>query len=242
MKKNQILAILAAVVVIAAGAIYVFTSQGEEHSAAQVLAAASSSTATDATATKPSEPAKPVAATDDTSELMVAGPLGDRALGNPKAPVTVIEYASMTCSHCQRFHTTTYPALKKYVDDGKVYFIFREYPLDLLALAASALARCAPPERYFPIVDLLFDTQSNWAFVDDPKTALFNTVKQAGFSQASFDACLTDQKIVDGINWVKDRASQQFGVNSTPTFFFNGEKAAGEMSVEELDKMIAAHS
>ncbi len=243
MKQNQVLAILAAVVVVAAGAIYFFTTQAEEHTASQVLAAASSSTATDATAAKPSEPATPVAASDDTSALMVPGPLGDRALGDPKAPVTVIEYASMTCSHCQRFHSSTYPALKaKYIDTGKVYFIFREYPLDLLALAASTLARCAPAERYFPIVDLLFDTQRNWAFGEDPKTALFNTVKQAGFTQASFEACLKDQKIVDGINWVKDRAANDFGVDSTPSFFFNGEKASGEMSIQEIDKLIAAHS
>ena len=177
--------------------------------------------------------------TVNLAELMKPGPLSDRAMGSPSAPVTIIEYASMTCSHCQAFHDETFASLKeKYIDTGKVHFIFREFPLDLLALAASALARCAPPERYFPIVDLLFDTQRNWAFGDDPKTALFNTVKQAGFTQASFEACLTHQEIVDGINWVKDRAAKEFGVDSTPTFFINGVVKQGGFSPAEMDTLI----
>jgi protein-disulfide isomerase len=155
--------------------------------------------------------------------------------------MTVIEYASMTCSHCQRFHADVYkPFKEKYIDTGKVYFIFREFPLDPLALAASALARCAPKERYFPIVDLLFDTQRSWAFVEDPKTALFNVVKQAGFSQDSFNACLTDTKISDGIDQVRTRASEKLGVDSTPTFFFNGKKESGEITLEEIDKLVAS--
>ena len=115
---------------------------------------------------------------------MMAGPLGEMALGDPKAPNTVIEYASMTCPHCQRFHRDVYPAFKtKYIDTGKVYFIFREYPLDPLATSAIMLARCGPKDRYFPLVDLLFDHQSDWAFVQDPVTALQNLVKQAGFTE-----------------------------------------------------------
>jgi protein-disulfide isomerase len=154
--------------------------------------------------------------------------------------MVVIEYASMTCTHCQRFHSTVYPEFKKkYVDTGKVYFILREFPLDPLATSAFMLARCAPAERYFPIVDLLFDRQRDWAFVDDPATALLNVVKQAGFTQESFKACLTNQTILDGVNWVKNRGSDKFGVDATPTFFFNGVKKAGELSLEEIDKLVA---
>ncbi len=172
-------------------------------------------------------------------ELMVAGPLGDEGLGDPNAPNVVIEYASMTCPHCQRWHAEVYPEFKtKYVDTGKAYFIFREFPLDPLATSAIMLARCAPAGRYFPIVDLLFDHQSEWAFVQDPKTALLNLVKQAGFTEDSFNACLTNQTILDGVNEVKNRASQKFGVNSTPTFFFNGQKRAGEQSMAEIDAIL----
>ena len=230
MKQRQLLVILAAIVVIAAGAIYYFTRVGREQ---PVLPEVASET--------PAALPRAAAATQVTDDLMTPGPLGEMALGDPKAPVTVIEYASMTCSHCQRFHSEVFkPFKEKYIDTGKVYFIFREFPLDPLALAATALARCAPKERYFPIVDLLFDTQRKWAFVDDPKTALFNLVKQAGFTKESFEACLTDPKISQGIEWVHSRASEKFGVDSTPTFFFNGKKQSGELSLEEIDKLVAA--
>ncbi len=175
----------------------------------------------------------------DTAALMEAGPLGDMTLGDPKAPNTVIEYASMTCSHCQNFHQTVYPEFKsKYVDTGKAYFIFRDYPLDPLAAAAIVTAHCVPKERFFPIVDLLFDHQSEWAFVKDPVTALQNQLKQAGFTEKSFKACLTNQSLLDGVNWVKERATKQFGVDATPTFFINGKRYAGELTLDELDKAL----
>ncbi len=170
-----------------------------------------------------------------SSDLMVAGPLGEMALGDPKAPNTVIEYVSMTCPHCQRFHTEAYPKFKaQFVDTGKAYFILREFPLDPLAAAAIVVARCAPKERFFPLVDLMFDHQNDWAFVPQPVDALFNLVKQAGFSRDSFNACLTNQALLDGVNWVQDRAQKQFGVNSTPTFFINGNKVAGEQTLDDL--------
>jgi protein-disulfide isomerase len=177
--------------------------------------------------------------TVSTDGLLAAGPLGERALGDPAAKVTVVEYASMTCSHCAAFHEETFtPFKEKYVDTGKVRFIFREFPLDALATSAFMLARCMPEDRYFPVVDILFRQQQNWAFVDDPATALFNVVKQAGFTQESFRACLTNQQILDGVNSVKDRGSNEFGVTSTPTFFINGKKMSGALSLEDMDKEI----
>ena len=152
-----------------------------------------------------------------TEELMKPGPLGEMALGDPKAPNVVIEYASMTCSHCAAFHAETWPAFKeKYIDTGKVYFIFREYPLDALATAAIMLARCGPKERYFPLVDLMFDRQGEWAFTENPKQALLGFVRQAGFTEESFNACLTNKELQDGVLAVKNRASNDFGVSSTP--------------------------
>jgi protein-disulfide isomerase len=229
MKTRNLLLILAIVVLVAAAAIFYFVNRSEVASLPEPAATAVTAETTGSTA-------KPAAGDD----IMVPGPLGEQALGDPKAPMVVIEYASMTCTHCQRFHSTVYPEFKKkYVDTGKVYFILREFPLDPLATSAFMLARCAPGERYFPIVDLLFDRQRDWAFVDDPATALLNVVKQAGFTQESFKACLTNQTILDGVNWVKNRGSDKFGVDATPTFFFNGVKKAGELSLEEIDKLVA---
>ncbi len=219
--SRQILILVAAVVVIAAGAIFYVVSRPSN---VDLGAGGNSGGA----------PAGP-----STEELMVAGPLGDITEGDPKAPNTVIEYASMTCSHCANFHNTVYRAFKaKYIDTGKVYFIFREYPLDPLATSAAMLARCGPKDREFPMIDLLFDQQNNWAFVQDPKTALINLVKQAGISEADFNSCLTNQKILDGVNAVKDRAYKTFGVDATPTFFINGVEHPGEQSLEELDKIL----
>ena len=123
------------------------------------------------------------------------------------------------------FHAEIFDAFKeKYIDTGKVYFIFREYPLDALATAAIMLARCGPKERYFPLVDLMFDHQGEWAFTENPKQALLAFVRQAGFTEESFNACLTNQELQDGVLAVKNRASNEFGVSSTPTFFINGER------------------
>jgi len=223
MKPRQMLLVLAVAVVIAAGAIFYFLNRAETvlpQTAAAVAPAADT--------------------TAESSDLMQPGPLGDMSLGDPKAPNTVIEYASMTCTHCQRFNAEVFKPFKaKYIDTGKVYYIFRDFPLDPLATSAIMLAHCAPPDRFFALVDLLFQKQKDWAFVDDPKTALFSLVKQAGFTQDSFDACLTNQKMLDGVNSVRDRAASKLGVNATPTFFINGKKKEGEQTLEDLDKLLA---
>jgi protein-disulfide isomerase len=168
-----------------------------------------------------------VAQTVAQAELMQPGPLGDVAMGDANAPVTIIEYASMTCPHCANFAVNTFPALKeKYIDTGKVRFIFREFPFDPIAAGAFMLARCAGNDKYFAVVDL------------KPLAPLLATVKQAGFTEESFKACLANQKVLDGIEWVRNRAADKFKVDSTPTFFINGKKQSGALSMEELDKAI----
>lgn len=174
-----------------------------------------------------------------TSDLMVAGPLGEMTLGDPSAPVTIIEYASATCGHCANFHKTTFPKLKEqYMDKGKVYYIFREFPLDPLSKGAFMLSRCLPKERYFPMIDVLFERQREWAYVKKPLPALMTLAKQAGFTEESFKACLTNQDIQAGIEAVVKQASDKLDVNSTPTFFVNGKKHAGDISFKELSKII----
>lgn len=166
--------------------------------------------------------------------------LPDIALGPAEAKVTIVEYASMTCGHCSNFHKETFPKLKeKYIDSSKVRFILREFPLDNLAAAAAMLARCAPGGKTYPMVDVLFHGQADWAYVQgNPVPKLFEIAKQAGFTQESFDKCLTDQKLLDQINAQRSRAADQFGVSATPTFFINGKKLQGAPTLDSFDAMI----
>jgi protein-disulfide isomerase len=173
------------------------------------------------------------------AELAIPGGLGDVWLGPQSAKVTIIEYASLTCTHCAHFHETTYPELKKrYIDSGQVRFSLREFPLDPLATAGFMLARSDDSSRYYPITDLLFDTQKSWAFTSKPVEALQQIVKQAGFSQEKFEAVLKDQKLYEAVNAVKARGMDVFKVDSTPTFFVNGKRMPGAVSIDELEKTI----
>ena len=172
-------------------------------------------------------------------DLAVAGPLGDVAQGPADAKVTIIEYASLTCSHCGAFHRDTYPALKsRYIDTGQVRYILREFPLDPLATAGFMLARCDGEQKYYPIVDLLFQQQRAWTATDKPLDALRQMMRQAGFSQEKFDSCLKDQKLYDAVNAVKNRGIETFKVESTPTFFINGQRHPGNLSIDEIEKII----
>ena len=185
-------------------------------------------------------PSLAFAQTVPVTDLMKEGALPDVWLGSADAPVTVIEYASMTCPHCAAFHHDTFPALKKdYIDAGKVRFSLREFPFDPIATAGFMVARCAGPDKREAMVDLLFAQQKNWAFVDKPLQGLTNLVKQTGMSQETFESCLKDQKLYDNINAVRDVAAKQFSVDATPTFYINGKKVAGEMSIDEMAKHFA---
>jgi protein-disulfide isomerase len=176
-----------------------------------------------------------------TEDLMKPGALPDMSLGKTDAPVTIVEYASMTCPHCAKFHETTFPELKKqYIDTGKVHFVFREFPLDPLATAAFMLARCAGKDnsnRYFALVDTLFAQQDRWA-VQKPIPPLLAIAKQTGFTEASFEECLANQELLNKIEDVRQRAIDEFKVKSTPTFFINGTKFDGAQTIENMGKAI----
>ena len=184
------------------------------------------------------EPAKADTPEPDQAELAKAGPEGDIVLGSDKAPVTIIEYASMTCPHCAHFSTDTFPELqKRYIDTGKVRYIFREFPLDPLSAAGFMLARCAGKDKFMPVVETLFAKQLDW-MVQKPIEPLRAIAKQFGFTEQSFDQCLANQHVLDGIQEVRDRAAEKLGVNSTPTFFVNGQKLTGDQSIDALAKVI----
>ena len=160
-------------------------------------------------------------------ELMKPSDLADLTLGPADAKVTVVEYASMTCPHCAHFET------------DKVRFVYREVPLDNLAAAVSMLARCAGGDKTFPLIQTFYAKQADWAFTQgNPVPKLFDIAKQAGFTQESFDKCLTDQKLLDQITAQRTRASDTFGVNATPTFFINGKKLQETPTLEAFDKVI----
>lgn len=212
-----------------------------------------SSAATPATAeagqTQVAQAAAPVAKVElpqsegevDVAKLMAPGPLPEMSLGKADAKVTIVEYMSMTCPHCARFHNETFDAIKtKYVDSGQVRFVVREFPFDPRAAAAFMLARCAPEGQYFPMVSMLFKQQETWAAAPNGRDALLQMSKLAGFTQESFEACLTNQKLLDDVQATMQKGDKDFGVKATPTFFFNGKKYSGEMSVDTMSALIDA--
>lgn len=171
------------------------------------------------------------------STLLAPGPLGDMVQGSETAPVTIVEYASLTCPHCREFAVKTFPELKKrYIDTGKVRFIFREFALNDVDLLAIVTVRCAPKDRYFPLVETLFEKQDVWA-VNNPVPPLLGIAKQAGFTDESFKACASNQQVIEGVKAQRETGSK-LGVNSTPTFFINGEKHVGGLAIEEMEKLI----
>ena len=169
--------------------------------------------------------------------------LPDMALGPKDAAVTIVEYASMTCPHCAAFAEQVFPKIKAaYIDTNKIRYVFREFPLDIKAAAGSMLARCIAKDdanKYFAVVDMLFKQQNDWVMKNTTET-LTRIGKQAGLSEKDVDTCLKDQSLLDKIAADQKFANEKLKVNSTPTFFLNGEMIKGETSFEEFDKRIKA--
>lgn len=169
--------------------------------------------------------------------------LPDMGLGPANATVTITEYASMTCPHCANFNETVFPKIKsEYIDSGKIRYVFREFPLDIKAAAGSMLARCIAKDdapKYFAVIDLLFKQQADWVMKNTTET-LTRIGKQAGLTQQAVEDCLKDQALLDKIAADQKFANEVLKVNSTPTFFINGEMVKGETSFDEFDKKIKA--
>ncbi len=174
------------------------------------------------------------------AQVAKATSLPDMALGSADAPVTITEYASMSCSHCAAFAENVFPMLRsKYIDTGKVRFVFREFPLDLKAAAASMLARCIggdDAEKYHSVVRLLFQQQDR--LLEQTKDTLKLVGKQAGMGEQAVETCVKDQAMLDKLSADQRFAFDVLKVDSTPTFFVNGERLKGAMSFEELDRKV----
>ena len=191
--------------------------------------------------TRPSSPgpvATAVAQTPDKTSLLAVQP-ADHVLGDAKAPITLIEYASFTCPHCAHFHTQVLPELKKkWIDTGKVKLIYRDFPLDQVAAKAAQIAECAPNDRYFGIIDLIFRGQPQWAASQDPIAELGKPLRIAGMGENEIKACLANEAKANEV--IADyRGGETLGVNSTPSLFINGVLYKGARSVEELDAAFA---
>ncbi len=159
-------------------------------------------------------------------------PLPDMAIGNADAPVTIIEYSSLSCPHCAAFHKDVFPALKsEYIGTSKARYVMREFPLNDSALAGSVIARCLDPSRYFAFVDLLFSKQSDWAFKEDALTPLKALAKQAGMNGEEFDKCIDNEALQKKILAVREEGSTK-GVNATPSFFINGMLLKGTPTLQ----------
>ena len=164
----------------------------------------------------------------------------DRVLGKAEAPITIIEYASLTCPHCAHFAVDVLPKLKqKWIDTGKAKLVLRDFPLDEPALRAAMVARCAPPDKFYPLADTFFSQQEQWVTARDYRAALEKLAKLAGIGDKQFKTSIEDKKLEDQVAQSRLTAAQQLGVSSTPSFFVNGQKFEGAPTFEAFDQLLS---
>lgn len=183
-----------------------------------------------------SAPALPAQAQDQTQPGLAD--TAQRTIGDADAPVEVLEFSSLTCPHCAAFHAETLPDFKeRFIDTGQVRLVLRDFPLDSRALDAAALAHCAGP-RYVPLVDVLFQQQSQWARAQDHIAELTKLAALGGMGPQQVRACLSDQALKDSILQERLEAQQEYAIRSTPSFVIDGEVYAGNRSVEDFAAII----
>lgn len=201
---------------------------GYVHSASRIAPVGAAATVVKTAAPSATSPGKQPQLTAD-----------DRILGNKDAPITIIEYASLTCPHCAHFDEAILPKIKQnWIDTGKAKLAYRNFPFDQAALKAAMLAYCAPPDRYFAFLDVLFKQQDVWATASDVTAALTRLGKLGGMSEKQVTSCLKNDKLADKIVAQRLSGEKEYGVNSTPTFFINGHKVVGALPYEEFDSVL----
>lgn len=215
--------VLGVVVVVAAAVAAYVTYGGSSRTEAEVPAAVSPAAGSGQTATgQPSNTSATATQTAQAGTPLDIRP-DDHVLGKPEAPVTIVEYGSYTCPHCAHFNNETLPHIEsEFIEKGQVRLVFREFLRNRVDLAASLLARCAPQESYFKLVDVLFRSQDSWAFGDKPIDALKQIGRTAGIDPAKMDQCLADKALEDKLVAQTQEAIDKLKVEGTPTFFVNG--------------------
>jgi protein-disulfide isomerase len=179
-----------------------------------------------------------VIANPSIAEVMKAGPLAEMALGRENAPVTIVQYASMTCPYCRKFQAEVFPVLKReYIDTGKVRYILREFPIGFQSGAATLALRCAPPEKYFALYDKLMAQQGSWVSQEVRTEPIFKVAAQVGMTRAQFDACRQNQGMIAALNSIKERG-RTLGVIGTPNFFINGKLIKTTLDIAQLRAII----
>jgi len=175
----------------------------------------------------------------NTAKVLTVTP-DDRILGKPDAPITIIEYASLTCPHCAHFSTEVLPKLKeKWIDSGKARLVMRDYPLDETAMHAAVIARCEPVDKFYPFIDTLFSSQQQWVLAKDYKGELAKLALLGGMNKIKYDACWSNKEGEDKVLQSRLVATQELGVNSTPTFFINGTKFEGAPEEAAFDAALS---
>ena len=228
-QQNKIIAAVIAILVIAGGA-FIASRPAEDTSVAAVETAAPQADIVEVEAPQPAS---------NAGALETPNPMGEIVLGRADAPVTIVEYSSLTCPHCGAFHRDTLPKLKKqYIDSGQVKIYFRPFPFDPYATAGAMLAQCVAPAARVNFLDVLFKRQMQWIQSEKPMDELQKLARQAGLSESDFVVCLKDESKLEGIRQMQSAAAEELGVRSTPTFFINGEKLEGNRGLDEFDKRI----
>lgn len=186
----------------------------------------------------PADGGRKVIESPTAADLLVAGPVPEQMLGKADAPVTVIEYASLTCPYCRAFHETTFPRVKKeLIDTGKVRWILREFPIGRSSGTAWIVTRCAPERKYFSLYERFLKEQPSWVSQEVRPDAIFAVAHKEGMTRSEFDKCLSNQDIESGLRWVKERG-RELGVSGTPTFFVGETKVRSMLTFEELKALV----
>jgi protein-disulfide isomerase len=238
-KQNQIIIAIAAA--IALGLAVLFGSGSSTQNAANDTNDTGNMSQSEAQSEGASDDAgaSGAAAPSDLGPLETPNPLGEITLGDKNAPVTIVEYSSLTCPHCGAFHRDTLPTLKeKYIDKGLVRIHFRPFPFDPYATAGAMLAHCVAPKAQVTFLDILFKRQQQWLQSEQPMDVLQGFAKQGGLSETDFIICLKDQNRLDAIRQIQSTAAEELGVRSTPTFFINGKKLEGNVPLSEFEKLL----
>ncbi len=161
--------------------------------------------------------------------------LQSQTMGNESAPIKMIEFASLTCGHCAKFHNEVFPKLKKdYIDNGKIYFTYQDFPLDKFALKASVIARCSGTEKYFSFLKVLYKKQKDWTSSQDPFKSLLKIAKLGGLKNDEIKVCVSNKSIEDGILKNRLNSTKKFEIKATPTIYINGKKYNGDLTYEAL--------